>query len=155
MVRNGQAGNLQHDKCRSCSVTFNALTGTPLNGTPPARLRHRDKRVAQALAMDERLRFRKAAARMGVHRTTTFRWRQRFVALPQEVKASGSVGVVEADETYVLRSCKGQRRKLLAQQLRQPPSRRQGCQTRPVGRASADSCCAPPRRPGTPRTQRP
>jgi transposase-like protein len=35
VVRNGQANGLQRFKCRACSVTFNALTGTSL-----ARLRH-------------------------------------------------------------------------------------------------------------------
>ena len=29
IVRNGQADGLQRFKCRSCGVTFNALTGTP------------------------------------------------------------------------------------------------------------------------------
>lgn len=118
VVRNGQAGDLQRYKCRGCGITFNALTGTPL-----ARLRHRDKWVAQALAMEEGLSVRKAAARMEVHRTTAFRWRHRFLALPREVKASGLVGVAEADETYVLRSYKGQRRKLLAEQMRKPRHR--------------------------------
>lgn len=45
---------------------------------------------------------------MGVHRTTAFRWRHRFLTLPREVKAQHLDGVVEADETYVLRSYKGQ-----------------------------------------------
>ncbi|MFT4198740.1 MAG: hypothetical protein QM601_12700 [Pseudoxanthomonas sp.] len=35
LVRNGQAGGLQRFKCRTCGITFNGLTGTPL-----ARLRH-------------------------------------------------------------------------------------------------------------------
>lgn len=113
VVRNGQADGLQRYKCRSCGVTFNALTGTPL-----ARLRHRSKWVEQAKAMDEGMSVRKAAARMGVHRTTAFRWRHRFLALPREVKAVKLAGVAEADETYVLRSYKGQRHKLLTEQTR-------------------------------------
>ena len=106
-VRNGVASGLQRYKCRSCARTFNALTGTPL-----ARLRHRDKWLAQAHVLDEGLSVRKAAARMQVHRTTAFRWRHRFLAVPCEVKALGLDGVVEVDETYVLRSFKGQRRRL-------------------------------------------
>jgi transposase-like protein len=68
VVRNGQADGLQRYKCRGCGVTFNALTGTPL-----ARLRHRDKWLLQAQSLDQGLSVRRAAARMGVHRTTSFR----------------------------------------------------------------------------------
>ena len=118
VVRNGQADGLQRYKCRGCCVTFNALTGTPL-----ARLRYRDKWLEQAKALDQGLSVRKAAARMGVHRTTAFRWRHRFLLLPCEVKASNLTGVAEADETYVLRSYKGQRRKLRHEQLRKPRHR--------------------------------
>lgn len=104
VVRNGQADGLQRYKCRGCGVTFNALTGTPL-----ARLRQRDKWLLQAQALDQGLSVRKAAARMGVHRTTSFRWRHRFLTLPREVKERALCGVAEADETYMLRSFKGQR----------------------------------------------
>jgi transposase-like protein len=118
VVCNGQADGLQRYKCRGCGGTFNALTGTPL-----ARLRHRDKWVDQAQAMNDGLSVRKAAAVMDVHRTTAFRWRHRFLALPRDVKADKLAGVAEADETYVLRSYKGQRRKLLAEQARKPRHR--------------------------------
>lgn len=107
LVRNGQAGGLQRYKCRECSAGFNALTGTPL-----ARLRHRDKWLQQARVLDEGLSVRKAAARMGVHRTTAFRWRHRFLAAACEAKAQRLEGVAEADETYFLRSYKGQRYRL-------------------------------------------
>lgn len=118
VVRNGQANGLQRYKCRGCGVTFNALTGTPL-----ARLRHRDKWLLQAHALDEGLSVRKAAARMRVDRSTAFRWRHRFLTLPREVKAQHLEGVAEADETYVLRSYKGQHRQLLAEQSRKPRRR--------------------------------
>ena len=62
VVRNGQADGLQRYKCRFCAVTFNALTGTPL-----ARLRHRDKWLLQAHALDQGLSVRKAGARMVAH----------------------------------------------------------------------------------------
>ena len=94
VVRNGQAGGLQRYKYRGCGVTFNALSCTPW-----ARVRHRDKRLEQAQAVNEGLNVRKAAARMGVHRATAFRWRHRFLALPRDVKANKLAGVAEADET--------------------------------------------------------
>jgi transposase-like protein len=112
-VRNGQASGLQRYKCRGCGVTFNALTGTPL-----ARLRRRDKWFEQVQVMAEGLSVRKSAARMAVHRTTAFRWRHRFLALPREAKAQQLSGVAEGDETYVLRSYKGQHRRLLAETAR-------------------------------------
>ncbi len=118
IVRNGQADGLQRFKCRGCGASFNALTGTPL-----ARLRQRAKWLLQAAAMDEGLSVRKAAARMGVHRTTAFRWRHRFLAVPREAKDGHLTGVVEADETYVLRSYKGQRHRLLADGSRGPHRR--------------------------------
>jgi transposase-like protein len=118
VVRNGQAGGLQRYKCHSCRSTFNALTGSPLAG-----LRHRDKWLLQAQVLDEGVRVRKAAARLAVHRTTAFRWRHRFLALPREVKAQHLAGGAEADETYVLRSYKGQRRRLRAEQTCKPRRR--------------------------------
>jgi transposase-like protein len=125
VVRNGQAGGLQRYKCRSCGTTFNALTGSPLAG-----LRHRDKWLLQAEALDEGLSVRKAAARLDVHRTTAFRWRHRFLALPREIKAQQLAGVAEADETYLLCSYKGQPSRLRAEQTRKP-RRRGGRATKP------------------------
>jgi len=45
-----------------------------------------------------------------VHRTTEFRWRHRFLRLASGVRATALAGVAKADETYTLRSYKGQRR---------------------------------------------
>ena len=50
-----------------------------------------------------------AAAVLDVAATTAFRWRHRFLRLAQAVKASELTGAVEADETFFLRSSKGQR----------------------------------------------
>ena len=118
VVRNGHADGLQRYKCRGCGRTFNALAGTPL-----ARLRHREKWLAQANALDAGLSVRKAALRMTVHRTTAFRWRHRFLKLASTRRATALAGVAEADETYTLRSYKGQRRRLRAEQARAPRRR--------------------------------
>lgn len=103
VVRNGQARGLQRYKCRDCCRTFNALTGTPL-----ARLRKREKWLDQAQALSDGLSITQAASRMQVARSTAFRWRHRFLSLPQGIKARALSGIVEADETCVLKSCKGQ-----------------------------------------------
>lgn len=107
LVRNGQAGGLQRFKCRCCRGTFNGLTGTPLAG-----LRHREKWLAQAQALEDGATVRGTAKRLGVHRTTAFRWRHRFLAVPRGVMDRYQTGVVEADETYFRRSYKGQPRRL-------------------------------------------
>lgn len=121
LVRNGQAHGLQRFKCRGCGITFNGLTGTPLAG-----LRHRGKWLEQARVLEAGLSVRKAAARLGVHRTTAFRWRHRFLSAPSQIMDRQQSGVVEADEAYFLRSYKGQPRRLREATSR-PARRRGGC----------------------------
>lgn len=103
VVRNGQADGLQRYKCRGCGKTFNALTATPL-----ARLRQRHKWLAQARVLDEGLIVRLAAERLQVAPSTAFRWRHRFLRLAQQAKSALLSGIAEADETFILRSAKGQ-----------------------------------------------
>lgn len=104
LVRNGQANALQRYKCRGCGKTFNALTGPPL-----ARLRQRHKWHAQSRALDEGLTVHQAAERLQVARSTAFRWRHRFLRAAHQVKSAHLSGIAEADETFLLRSNKGQR----------------------------------------------
>jgi transposase-like protein len=104
VVRNGSASGLQRYKCRSCLRTFNALSTTPL-----ARLRMKGKWLQQQEVMLQGLSVNRAAAELEVAATTAFRWRHRFLQLAQAVKAPELTGVVEADETFFLRSSKGQR----------------------------------------------
>ena len=115
IVRNGQADGLQWYKCRGCNKTFNALTGTAL-----ARLRHKGKWLTQAAVLRDGLSIHKAAERLNVAPSTALRWRHRFLALPKSVQAQRLVGIAEADETYLLRSHKGQRG------TGQPPRKRGG-----------------------------
>ena len=104
IVRNGSASGLQRYKCRACQRSFNALTNTPL-----ARLRLKSKWLQQEDVLAQGLIVRIAAVELGVARSTAFRWRHRFLQLAQPVKAPALAGVVEADETFFLRSSKGQR----------------------------------------------
>lgn len=103
IVLNGSASGLQRYKCWACQRTFNALTKTPL-----ARLRKKAKWLQQEGALARGLIVRLAAAELGVAPSTAFRWRHRFLQLAQPVKARVLTGVVEADETFFLRSNKGQ-----------------------------------------------
>ena len=118
VVRNGHANGLQRYKCRGCGATFNALTGTSL-----ARLRHRGKWLEQAQVMIDGISVRKAAARLGVGRSTAFRWRHRWLEVARETKARQMTGVVEADETYHLQSYKGQKALLRTKTTRRPRRR--------------------------------
>lgn len=104
VVRNGHASGLQRCKCRGCAKTFNSLTATPL-----ARLRHKDRWERQADVLRQGLSMHQAAEVLAVAPSTAFRWRHRFLQLPQSLEAATLQGLVEADETYILRSNKGQR----------------------------------------------
>jgi len=114
-VKFGVCDGLQRYRCKDCRKTFNALTGTPM-----ARLRHKDKWLNYAKTMQDGLSIRKAASECGVHRTTSFRWRHRFLAAPQNRQAESLGGVVEADETFFLESHKG------AHNLARKPRKRGG-----------------------------
>ena len=72
--RHGVANDLQRYRCCACGRTFNDLTGTPL-----ARLRLKAKWLAYSQVLLDSLPVRKAADRVGVHRSTAFRWRHRFL----------------------------------------------------------------------------
>jgi len=49
----------------------------------------------------------KTAELCGVHPTTAFRWRHRFLGAPAIDKPQSLSGIVEADETFILESFKG------------------------------------------------
>ena len=93
---------IQLYRCQDCRRTFNSLTGTPL-----ARLKQHDAWSGFAQSMLDGLSVRKAAKAAGIHRTTSFRWRHRLLAVPCEGKDGELSGIVEADETYFLESFKG------------------------------------------------
>src|ERR1700738_4506012 len=88
--------------CKSCGRTFNALTKTPM-----AHLRKKEKWLDHARAMIEGKSLAKTAALCGVHPTTAFRWRHRFLRAPASDKPRSLSGIVEADETFILESFKG------------------------------------------------
>ena len=107
LVKNGTARGLQRYKCRDCGKTFCALSGTPL-----ARLHMRGKWLDQVAALRDGLTLHEVAENLNIAVSTAFRWRHRFLALPKTVQAQALIGIAEADETYFLRSNKGQRKGL-------------------------------------------
>lgn len=112
----GFANGLQRYRCKACRATFNALTETPLAG-----LRHKAKWLDYAKQLIEGTSIRKSAAAVGIHPNTAFRWRHRFLNLPNGQQAISLAGIAEADETYFLESQKGRR-----QGLSRPPRKRGG-----------------------------
>lgn len=103
--RHGHANALQRFRCRACGRTFNSLSGTPL-----ARLRLKSQWLAFAGTMlDPAATVRRAARSVGVHRSTSWRWRHRFLRWARLDRQLPLEGIVEADEMYVLDSQKGSR----------------------------------------------
>ena len=103
----GRSRGLSRFRCKGCGRTFNALTKTPM-----AHLRKRERWLDHAQAMIEGKSLAKTAGLCGVHSTTAFRWRHRFLGSPAVDKPRTLNGIVEADETFILESFKGKRRDL-------------------------------------------
>ena len=100
----GRSHGLPRYRCKACGRTFNAATGTGM-----ARLRKKDRWLDQAQAMIDGVSLAKAAERCGVHPTTAYRWRHRFLSAPAIDKPKTLQGIVEADETFILELFKGRR----------------------------------------------
>jgi transposase-like protein len=113
-VKRGRANGLRRYRCKACGKSFNALTGTPL-----ARLRLKERWLEFTRTLSVGDTVRGSAAQCHVALTTAFRWRHRFLKAVKTTTAPLR-GIVEADETYLLDSRKGDR------QLDRPPRNRGG-----------------------------
>ena len=108
----GKARGRRRYRCKACGKTFDALTGTALSG-----LHHKERWLAFGASLGEGETIREAAERCGIapstvsHGATGRRCARRQVGL---------AGIVEADETFVLESRKGERK------LDRKPRRRGG-----------------------------
>jgi len=103
--RHGTAHGLGRYKCLDCGRTFNALTGTPL-----ARLRHRSRWLKFSAQLNSSRSVRRAAIETDIDKSTSFRWRHRFLQAQKQSKDQSLVGIVEVDETFILESHKGEHR---------------------------------------------
>jgi transposase-like protein len=119
--RCGQASGLQRFRCLGCGRSYNALTGTPL-----ARLRKKERWLPYLQCVLESRTVRDAARVVGVHRTTSFRWRHRFVPGAMRDRPPMLSAIVEADETYRLESQKGSRNLTRRPRKRGGVARRRG-----------------------------
>jgi transposase-like protein len=100
----GRANGKPRYRCTGCRRTFNPVSGTPLAG-----LHYPERWEDQAQALINHETVAKAADRCDVDYTTAFRWRHRFLAALNLDKPRQLVGIVEADETFILESFKGRR----------------------------------------------
>ena len=75
-------------------------------------MHHQDRWHDQAQALIHGETIAKAAERCKVAYTTAFRWRHRFLCAFNLDKPQRLSGIIEADETFILESFKGQRRDL-------------------------------------------
>jgi len=102
-VGRGTARGLRRYRCNGCGKSFNALTTTPLSG-----LWYRERWLDFGRAMADGDTVRSAAVRCGIAVSTAFRWRHRWLKALKS-GAGKLAGIVEADETFVLSSRKGER----------------------------------------------
>ena len=103
-VRVGVCDGLQRYRYKDCRKTFNTLTGASLT-----RLRHKNKWLDHAKAMQDGLSICKSVSECGVPRTTLFHWRQWFLTLPKNQQVKLLSGITEADESFFLYFKKGSR----------------------------------------------
>ena len=95
----------QRFRCRGCARTFNILTGTPM-----ARARKPEKWGRYLSCMTDHLSLRRIIETgIGVNYRTAWRWRHRFLKAPANDNGAVLSGVIEADETFFVRSFKDDR----------------------------------------------
>lgn len=100
----GQTG-LQRWRCKDCGRTFNSAHGTAMS-----RARRPDLFLLFIKNMLGRpWSCREAAAHLGIHPMTAWRWRMKVCAAIETIGATSLGGVVEADETFQRESRKGSR----------------------------------------------
>ena len=113
-VSRSKARGLRRYRCKACGKTFGALTGTALSG-----LHHKERWLSFGESLAEGETIRASAARCGIAPSTAHRWRHRFLEAVRQAP-DRLAGIVEADETFVLESRKGERK------LNRKPRRRGG-----------------------------
>lgn len=103
-ISRGKARGLRRYQCKACNRTFNAATGTALQG-----LHKKDRWLTFGGCLADGLTVRASAKRCNFAVSTAFRWRHRFLG-KKDANLPKLKGIVEADETYVLESRKGDRK---------------------------------------------
>ena len=103
VVSRGMARGLRRYQSKACKKTFNVAAGTALQG-----LHKKSRCLTFWECLADGLTVRASAERCDFAVSTAFRWRHRFLGT-QDHNPLKLKGIVEADETYVLESRKGDR----------------------------------------------
>lgn len=111
----GLQNDMQRYKCKACNKTFNSLSKTPLLG-----LRRKGHWLDYALCLQKAYSIRHAAFVCGISKSTSFRWRHRFLCLSKSIKPKLMRGIIETRCAYLLENKKGSRN------LDRPSRRRAG-----------------------------
>ena len=98
----GKQSDLQRYKCKRCKKTFNSLTGTYL-----ARLRRKGHWLDYAKCIKYGKTIRKSAAICKISKSTSFRWRHRFLKGTNFIVYNKLNGIIELNEVKQKRSFKG------------------------------------------------
>ena len=109
----GRFAGRQRYRCGRCRRTFSDLTGTPPRYTKKLELW-----PAYAACLGAGLSVRAAAARVGIHPSSAFRWRHRLLRGLNEYDREALAGWIEVTSVRFAHSEKGARR------LQRPPRRR-------------------------------
>ena len=95
----------QRFKCSQCKKTFNTLTKTALSG-----MKLQDKWQQYSEGMWHTLKLRDAAKKFKINLKTAWKWRHKLLNKPMKNRQRLLAGIVEADETFIPESFKGNRK---------------------------------------------
>ena len=98
----GYRSSLQRYKCKSCNKTFHILSKTPL-----ARLRYKEVWLEYTSDLINSFSIIKSAKLCHISISTAFRWRHKMIKVAELTKSNSLHGIIEMDETYFLKSEKG------------------------------------------------
>ena len=89
-IRWGYQSDLQRYKCKKCRKTFNSLSGSPL-----ARLKRKGHWLDYSKCLVLGKTIRKSASICEISKSTSFRWRHRFLIASKNMDVDNFKGVVE------------------------------------------------------------
>ena len=133
IFKNGHVRGVQRYRCHGCQKTFSLRTNTPLNKT------RKPVEVWSAYIdlLFEQKSLRHIANKLEISLTTSFYWRHKILgSLKEFIQQSNPMmrGIVEADETYLPLSYKGQKSHLPR------PAKKRGSSARKRGISKEQVC---------------
>lgn len=122
-VRNGKVKGKQRYLCKGCSKSFGDLTNSVMSRTKSTH----DKWFNYMKCMVNGYSLRQTAAVVGISLSTAFCWRHKILrSLGDIFEEEQLSGVIEADETFILESFKGNHQHSSVFIMPRPPRKRGG-----------------------------